>query len=230
MVTLMSEETPDKPAPLEPPKTHPGRDLARAAVEGAVENIPVVGGALTGMYRVTHPSLTERDREEWQSAITGRVNDHSEIINELQAFIAARTYRREAGEAGQLSFFRTGMLGSLRKIAAGEGNAEIQSTLRGQLAATEPEVNDIIERLRAARERLSGEPGSIEFAHLLDDIIEGQFGKVVIRERIQEVVNTDITAAHVPELAQAICHEVEEFNRKVIELSRYTAPSPLQGQ
>ncbi|TIT20138.1 MAG: hypothetical protein E5W70_22540 [Mesorhizobium sp.] len=204
----MSNERREKGVPIEPPGGGRGRAVARAVAEAAVEIIPG-GGVLTAILQETHPPHADQVKQEWERRITDRTNEHSTALErqelallDLRAFLAARTVRKEAGQAGQLSFFRNGMLASLEKIADGEADGSTQTELARQLAETAPEVNQIIDILTAARDILSGEPGNVEFAHRLDDVLYGQFGKVGIRERIQEVVDVDLSQSYSRDLEQ----------------------------
>lgn len=224
----MKKEQEKQNESIVPPVQMPGRTLTRDLTEAAAELIPG-GGLFTALYRVTHPPLADRLRGEWEQTISERTNEHSSrlerqelALRDLQSFLTARTSRKEAGQAGLLSFFRTGMLTSLEKIADGRGDVETQKGLAQELDATAPEVEEIISSLTAARDILSGEAEFVEFAHRLDDVLYGQFGKVGIRDRIQEVITTDIRQPHVSELAKQICTEIREFNRRVIALASTT--------
>ncbi|WP_411196585.1 hypothetical protein [Rhizobium sp.] len=224
----MEKEQEKQDEPIVPPVQAPGRNLARNLTEAAVELIPG-GGLVTALYRVTHPPLADKLRGEWEQTISERTNEHSSrlerqelALQDLQSFLSARTARKEAGQAGLLSFFRTGMLASLEKIADERGDVETQKRLAQQLDATAPEVEEIISSLTVARDMLSGEAEFVEFAHRLDDVLYGKFGKVGIRERIQELITADIRQPYVPELAKQICTEIREFNRRVIALASTT--------
>src|ERR1700722_20268575 len=91
-------------------------------------------------------------------------------IRDLGRFIRDRVHRQAAGDVGELDFFRD-MLRSQNKIASGEGTPENQERWEDRLAATERGVNEIMERLRAAREALAGQSGSDEFTRRIDDLV-----------------------------------------------------------
>jgi hypothetical protein len=231
--SFMIDQSEGKDVPIAPPPGAAGRAVARAVAEAAVEAIPG-GGVLTAIWRETHPPHAEQVRQVWEKTISDRTNEHSTALErqelallDLRAFLDARTVRKEAGQAGQLSFFRTGMISTLEKIADGDRDRSTQLALANQLAETAPQVNEIIDILTAARDILSGEPGNVEFAHRLDDVLYGQFGKVGIRERIQEVVDADLTQPYSRDLAHAICGEIDQFNQRVIALE--SVPTMARG-
>ncbi|MGO7335699.1 hypothetical protein [Rhizobium leguminosarum] len=224
----MEKKPEQQKKPIVPPSQAPGRTLGRDLGEAAVELIPG-GGLVTALFRVTHPPLADKLRGEWEKTLSERTNEHSSrlerqelALQDLRSFLTARTARKEAGQAGLLSFFRTGMLASLEKFADGRGDAATQKRLAQQLDATAPEVDEIISSLTAARDMLSGEAEFVEFAHRLDDVLYGKFGKVGIRERIQEIIAADIRQPYIPELARQICMEIGEFNQRVIALASPT--------
>lgn len=214
--------------PIEPPQPHPGGALLRGAAEGMASLIP---GAdlVTNILRVTHPPKEDKERGQWEKDISQRTNEHTDRLAGLDravrdivgAYITANTVHQHASQAGQLSFFRSGMLRSLEAIAAGRGTQQDQERLRELLAATAPEVDDIIRGLTLARDSLSEDAETLEFAHRLDEVIYGPFGKFPIRESIEEVARTDLSASGLPALAEQICNEIEQFNKAVIALGRY---------
>ncbi|AMY00659.1 hypothetical protein A4R29_15000 [Mesorhizobium ciceri biovar biserrulae] len=208
--------------------------MLRGAAEGVAGLIP---GAdlVTNILRVTHPPREEQERAQWEKDLSQRTNEHTAKFAEhsakfasldralrdvVGAYITANTVHRHASQAGQLSFFRSGMLRSLEAIAVGRGTQQDQERLRELLAATGPEVDDIIRGLSIARDSLSEDAETLEFAHRLDEIIYGPFGKVPIREHIEEVIRTDLSASYLPSLAERICNDIEQFNRAVIALGR----------
>jgi len=143
-----------------------------------------------------------------------------DIIRELGSFIRARIHRPAAGDVGELTCFGGGMLRSLKKIASGSAKPEDRERLQQQLAATERGLDEMMERLRDARDKLAGQAGATEFAGCLDELLNGSFEKTSIPERIGEVIETDLASSDLPTLAQAVCREIDVFNRLVIELGR----------
>jgi hypothetical protein len=202
--------------------------LLRGTAEGIAGLIP---GAdlVTNILRVTHPPKEEQERAQWEKDISQRTNEHTAKFASLDravrdivgAYITANTVHHHASQAGQLSFFRSGMLRSLEAIATGRGTQQDQQRLRELLVATGPEVDGIIQGLILARDSLSENAETLEFSHRLDEVIYGPFGKASIRERIEEVARTDLSASHLPPLAEQICNEIEQFNRAVVALGRY---------
>ena len=156
------------------------------------------------------------------SEVPQRADD---VIRDLGSFIRARVHRPAAGDLGELDCFRGGMLRSLKRIASGNGEPEDQERLQQQLAATARGLDEIMERLRDARVKLSGQADAIEFSDCLGELVDGSFEKTSILERIGEVIGTDLKSSGLPALAQAVCKEIDVFNRLVIELARLAKKS-----
>jgi hypothetical protein len=144
----------------------------------------------------------------------------SSLLRDLRAFIRNRPRWWVLRKAGQLSFFENGMLATLRKIAKGTRVAKNQEKLRQQLTASEAGVNEIVTRIRSNRDRLAGQAGCIEFAHRIDQLIDGAAGKCSIRDQIHLIVDSDPADPHLPSLAQQVCDQIKMFNDGVIDLER----------
>jgi hypothetical protein len=144
----------------------------------------------------------------------------ADLIRDLGKFIGTRIHRQAAGDVGELAFLRDGILKSLQKIAGGQGAPADRERLQQQLAATELGVNEIIERLSSTRDQLTGQAGSSEFVNRIDDVVDGSFGESSIGDRIGEVIAADLRSPELPALAQAVCKEINAFNRAVIDLAR----------
>ncbi len=66
------------------PSENIDRTLFRSMAEQAVQLIPIAGGVLTGIFKVTHPSTFERDLDHWRADITGSVNGHEARLTALE--------------------------------------------------------------------------------------------------------------------------------------------------
>lgn len=77
----------DDRTPITPPAQHQGRDLTRTIAESLAEIVPG-GGIVTGLLREVVPSKTDQSREDWESAITERSNQHGERLDRHEDMIA----------------------------------------------------------------------------------------------------------------------------------------------
>lgn len=77
----------DDQSPLAAPAQHQARDLTRTIAESLAEIVPG-GGIVTGLLREVVPSKTDRSRENWESAITERSNEHGERLNRHEGLLA----------------------------------------------------------------------------------------------------------------------------------------------
>ena len=76
---------------ITPPAPAAGREILRKVVEAAAETIPGAG-VLTAIYRTTFPSHSDRQRDDWQQAISERTNEHGERLNRHEALLLPPTY------------------------------------------------------------------------------------------------------------------------------------------
>lgn len=72
---------------IEAPKSDKSREVARAFTEAIASVIPIAGQAVVRLLRVTHPSKSEQNRKEWQSAISERTNDQDTRLDEHQRLL-----------------------------------------------------------------------------------------------------------------------------------------------
>ena len=77
----------DDQTPITPPTQHPARDLTRTIAESLAEIVPG-GGIVTGLLREVIPSKTDQSRENWESVITERSNEHGERLNRHEGMLA----------------------------------------------------------------------------------------------------------------------------------------------
>ncbi len=68
---------------LTPPEITPKRSLARSLADATIGAIPIVGGHLEALYRVTHPSKIDQLTSQWQKDVSSSINDHEFKINQL---------------------------------------------------------------------------------------------------------------------------------------------------
>ncbi|WP_157678485.1 hypothetical protein [Mesorhizobium sp. WSM1497] len=207
-----------------PPEPSDGRALGRTLAESAAELVPG-GSLLTGLLRVTHPPKAEQEQGRWRRDVSSRTNENSaqlaSLTNQMKlvisAFVKMKTYHKHASDAGELTFFRSGMLATLAKIASGQGTPEDQQRLRDQLAETRAEVDDIINGLNIALQSLECDD---VFAMHLHAVIYGRVGKLTVRQSIQEIIDGDLANPALPGIADQVCNDIDEFNRAVIDLGR----------
>jgi hypothetical protein len=218
------------------PTTRHREDLVRKLIAAATQLFPG-GGAITGLLDAFIATQSEKDLEIWYALISATINEQGDLIDQhskeiahlkeaLQRLIAVGTLidskidHRAAADAGQLTFFRTGMLGSLEKIASGDADEADQEALARLLDGTQTEVTEIIERLTSARDILSGKLGGLDLAHRIDQVIYGKVGKMGIRARIRDIIARDLSDPSLASLAQAVCSDIKGFNADVMELAR----------
>jgi hypothetical protein len=68
---------------LIPPQISPKRLLARKLFDATVSSVPAIGGHLSAMYSVTHPSKIEFLTARWQGDITATVNDLEKKVDQF---------------------------------------------------------------------------------------------------------------------------------------------------
>jgi hypothetical protein len=69
---------------IEPPREDVGRAIFRAAAEQAVELVPVAGGMLTALFKVTHPSTLERELTQWRGTVSTTLNSQDTRLTALE--------------------------------------------------------------------------------------------------------------------------------------------------
>ena len=66
------------------------RDIVRTVAEGVVEVVPG-GGIVTGLLRAKLPSQSERNRDDWERAISDRSNEHGDRLDRHEDILAPAT-------------------------------------------------------------------------------------------------------------------------------------------
>ncbi len=132
--------------------------------------------------------------------------------------------------AGALTFWRDGMLETLRVIAARKADLRTFGTLRRQYEKSAEGVDKAKAMLLEAREKFAGSP----VADQIDAILHSDAGKMTIRGEIEHLLyavdhgNTlkpddelfELTWRNITEDADHICKGIELFNAEVRRLHR----------
>ncbi len=137
----------------------------------------------------------------------------------LDAF-TDRDAKNASRTAGQLTFWRDGMLGDLEKIAAGKHDAKTVASLKKKFDESAPRVTEAMEELHKLRRRLA--PSKI--ADQIDIILHhDQFGKGSIRESIQMVIwdfEPGGNKLDTAEFAGKVCRQIQVLNGELQKLGR----------
>lgn len=212
--------------PIEPPKAHPKRALARGVVAGAVEMIPG-GSLLTNVYAVTHPPIGELERQRWEVDMSRRSNEQDELLKRLVgAHLRMRANHKRANEAQQLSFIRGGMVSTLEAIARDGLSAETEAELRRKFEATTSDVEELLQGLEAALRNMSDDERNREFVDILHETVFGSFGKSSIRNDIYQLLRTGRQPIEWQRHAAAdLCKHIDRFNTNLARLSSHATAS-----
>lgn len=79
---------------IKSPQKRPVATAARDVAEAAAQAIPVVGpllGIASALAKTTLPPPEARDRERWEGEVTGRVNEHSRVLQRHAVEISGTT-------------------------------------------------------------------------------------------------------------------------------------------
>lgn len=161
--------------------------------------------------------------------------EHKSIILALLLPILDAMVNKEprdaARYAGKLTFFRDGMLEQLEVIAKGKADARTFGALKRGYEKTAPDVERLIERLTAARDKLAGDP----MARQIDAILHSEStGKATLRWEIEQLIHSWECAVELPtgdplkELslknladdARFICQGIGQLNSEIERLNR----------
>lgn len=212
--------------PIEPPKLHPKRALARGAVEGALEISPGAS-LLTNIYAITHPPIEELERQRWEVDMSRRLNEQDELLKRLVgAHLRMRANHQRANDAQQLSFIRGGMISTLEAIARDGLSPHAEAELRQKFEATTSDVEELLEGLDAALRSMSKDERNREFVHILHETVFGSFGKSSIRNDIHQLLHSSGQAIEWQRDAAAdLCQRIDRFNANLARLSNYATSS-----
>jgi len=83
----MKKSNPSHSRRIHPPKTDARREIVRAAVDGVIGQIPLVGSVLNKIYEKTHPPKSQKDRESWEAQISDRSNEHDQRIGHVEQWV-----------------------------------------------------------------------------------------------------------------------------------------------
>jgi hypothetical protein len=212
--------------PIEPPKPHPKRALARGVVEGAVEIIPGAS-LLTNIYAVTHPPIEELERQRWEVDMSRRSNEQDELLMRLVgAHLRMRANYQRANDAQQLSFIRGGMARTLEAIARDGLTTHTEAELRQKFEATTSDVEELLEGLDAALGSMSNDERNREFVDVLHETVFGSFGKSSIRNDIYQLLHAGRQSTEWQRNAAAeLCERIDQFNANLTRLSNHAMAS-----
>jgi hypothetical protein len=131
-----------------------------------------------------------------------------------------RNERSAVRQAGELMFWRDGMLKELELIAQGKATDETFNDLRTKLEDTEGDVVAAIQELTKARSKLSG----TKIAEQIDKIVHDSiWGKTMTRLMIEDVLQARAHGddpANIRNLADHLCRNIKTFNAEVQRLNR----------
>lgn len=212
--------------PIEPPKPHPKRALARGVIEASVESIPGAS-LLTSIYAVTHPPIEELERQRWEVDMSRRSNEQDEILKRLVgAYLRMRSNYQRSNDAQQLSFIRGGMGSTLEAIARDGLSAETEAELRQKFEETTSDVEELLEGLDAALGSMSDDERNREFVDILHETVFGSFGKSSIRGDIYKLLHAGGKSIEWQRNAAAdLCDRIDRFNANLARLSSHAMAS-----
>lgn len=212
-----------EPLEIRPPQDRTVQDLGRNTLIALIEQIPFAS-LVTPTLDAALPSRSQEEQARWQEDVSASLNSTASRVSLIETFIraslAAHAYQSQAGRAGELSFFRGGMLTTLEKIAAGKATARDINTLTRQLRQSRQDVEQIIADIELAMSRfVDGDP----FKERMRVAIHGEYGKLMIREKIAAVTETDWRDPTAKQLAKRLCIDIDKFNRAVVALAQAAA-------
>jgi hypothetical protein len=149
-----------------------------------------------------------------------------DLVLPLLAIWLHRDERRAAKDAGSLIFWDDGMLRQLREIASGEATVATFKQLENSFKETDEPVTETMERLRGAREKLSGTP----IARQIDRVMNSPQGKFAVRENIERIIKMhkarkrreghDQYALDIAIAADEACRDIGALNAELERLNR----------
>jgi hypothetical protein len=137
------------------------------------------------------------------------------LLREIYDAIVNRNARVAATRARSFKFWRDGMLGHLQAIADGKATSRTYKQLEEQLLDSQKDVNRSAERLMQLRDSLGG----AKISDQIDLILNSDYGKLLIRENVRNIVawhhREDVTA-----MARQACSDIETLNAEIDRLHR----------
>lgn len=137
------------------------------------------------------------------------------LVEAISNYWSERHNRAAVKNASQLHFWREGMRAVLERIAGGDTTPETLAELQWRLAGTEDDVAAIRDKLIEMRDAIAGKPGGMRVAQLIDDILYGPVGKMVIRHQIDQILHDQTNA---PAAARYTCNCIDAFNANIQRL------------
>ena len=83
--------------PIAPPNPHLKRTLARKVFNGGLSSVPVLGGALSGFYSMTHPTKSELEIVKWREDMCAAYNSQEKRIDHVMGVIPLSDDAMEIG-------------------------------------------------------------------------------------------------------------------------------------
>jgi hypothetical protein len=128
-----------------------------------------------------------------------------------------RNERNAARKAGELTFWRDGMLEQLEAIANGKANDKTFSELKKNFKKSAEHVDRAIEKLKELRNEIG--PNAI--GKQIDEILNSNnFGKTWIRDEISMLLEAHKYGQANVEDAKLICQRIHRLNAELARLKR----------
>lgn len=143
-----------------------------------------------------------------------------DTIIDLRTMWEQRGLQWAVKEVSDLFFWPGDMRLTLQKIADGRGVKSDVSKLKEQLDSSEREVSRILSALKNGWEKLKERPGGMDIANEIGEVIWNPVGKSDIRWRIDELTKLDPESPGAIEHAKQLCSDIDNFNRRLIELHK----------
>lgn len=139
----------------------------------------------------------------------------AELLRPVMDAWLHRDERRAAKHARELTFWRSGMLRHLEKIADGTATKETFDALRKDFDDTNERVSAAMRQL----ERVRGKIADRRIADQIDKVLyDFHYGKSAIRSEIQVILSVGQTGE--PDRARRTCNDIRTLNSELDRLSR----------
>jgi hypothetical protein len=139
----------------------------------------------------------------------------AELLRPIMDAWIHRDERRAAKHARELTFWRSGMLKHLEKIAGGEATKETFEALRKDFNETSERVNAAMHQLELARGKIADRKIADQIDKVLYDF---HFGKSAIRSEIQVILSLGKSGE--ADRAKRTCNDIKTLNSELERLSR----------
>jgi hypothetical protein len=139
----------------------------------------------------------------------------AELLRPVMEAWIHRDKRRAAKHARELTFWRSGMLKHLEKIADGKATKETFKALQKDFDDTSERVNAAMRQLALARGKIADRRIADQIDKVLYDF---NFGKSAIRSEIQVVLSLGESGE--ADRAKRTCNDIKTLNSELERLSR----------